>query len=247
MDLVTSCFRLLPGSLVIPASAQVFESVPGVLTQVVAGRAEVWGINSPHKVYRYNAPNAKFVQVAGTLTHVAVGGGSLLQSDAVWGISSSVSGVLTQITVGDSYTDNCHPYEVLGLNGGGVYRYNYCTAVFDNIPFSGSMTRISTGGGDVWGLNSAADIFQYNFQTQQWIQIGGTLQQIPVGVNDVWGLDGSGKACRYDHSPASCWLTDLPCSFKSRPAEMASGASIPLVLSSRLSGPLAETDKKRGL
>jgi len=69
-------------SLTVPASAQQFESIPGLLTQVAAGRAEVWGINSAQKVLRYNVPNNKFAQVAGTPTQVAVGGGSLLKSDA---------------------------------------------------------------------------------------------------------------------------------------------------------------------
>ncbi len=87
-----------------------------------------------------------------------------------------------------------------GINGSGVYRYNYCTSLFDNAPFSGSMTRISTGGGDFWGLDSNANIFEYDFQVQGWIQIGGSLRQIAVGVNDAWGLDGSGHAYRYDHS-----------------------------------------------
>ncbi|MGO4883793.1 MAG: tectonin domain-containing protein [Bryobacteraceae bacterium] len=62
----------------------------------------------------------------------------------------------------------------------------------------GSLTEISTGAGDVWGLNSLGQIFQYNFAGPQWIQIAGSLHQITVGVNDVWGLDDAGNAYRYE-------------------------------------------------
>ncbi len=42
-------------AVIVPASAQHFEQIPGSLTQVAAGRAEVWGINASQQVYRFNA------------------------------------------------------------------------------------------------------------------------------------------------------------------------------------------------
>jgi hypothetical protein len=39
--------------------------------------------------------------------------------------------------VGAGYEDNCHPYEVRGVSyfpDVNVYRYNYCTSLFDNTP-----------------------------------------------------------------------------------------------------------------
>lgn len=136
-------------AVTVPASAQHFEQIPGSLTQVAAGRAEVWGINASQQVYRFNATTVEFVQVAGKLKQVAVGGGSLLQTDAVWGLNAGseifqynfttkklvqVTGELTQITVGDGDTDNCHPYEVWGINAGQeVFRFNYapsCSTIF---------------------------------------------------------------------------------------------------------------------
>jgi len=216
-------------TVVVPASAQHFEQIPGYLTQVAAGRAEVWGV-APNGVYRFNASKGKFVKVAGMLQAVAVGGGSLLQTDAVWGLAQGggvfqfdfTTGTLvqmqaplliTQITVGDGYTDNCHPYEVWGIvftnqEQHTLVRFNYCTSVFDSIP--GSLTSISTGGGDVWGINSSGQIFQYNFVNQTWVQIGGTLQQIAVGVNDVWGLDGLGRVYRYEGSAGFVLIDAAP-------------------------------------
>ena len=72
-------------ALVLPAAAQHFKQVTGTLTQVAAGRNEVFGIGTAHQVYRYNPATKAFVQIPGTLAQVAVGGGTLSQTDEVWG------------------------------------------------------------------------------------------------------------------------------------------------------------------
>jgi len=202
-------------AVVAPASAQEFETIQGAtLTHVSAGQAEVWGINASQEVFRFNATNGEFVQVAGKLTKVAVGGGSLLYTDAVWGLNAGseifqynfttkqlvqVQGELTQITVGIGYNDTCHPWEVWGINANQqIFRYNYCSTAWDNTP--GYLTRISTGGSDVWGINAAGQVFRFDFYSQTWVQIAGTLQQIAVGSNAVWGLDKFGYAYYYEDS-----------------------------------------------
>ena len=75
-------------AVIVPASAQQFSQVTGTLTKVAAGRAEVWGVNSSQQVFRFTANGSNFVQVAGKLTQIAVGGGNLLQTDAVWGLNA---------------------------------------------------------------------------------------------------------------------------------------------------------------
>ena len=70
------------------------------------------------------------------------------------------------------------------------------TNVFDQA--SGFLTQVATGGGDVWGLNSAGAIFHFNFAKQSFGSVPGTLTQISVGVNDVWGVNGSNNVFRYD-------------------------------------------------
>lgn len=132
--------------ITIPASAQHFQQITGTLSQVAAGRAEVWGINTSQKIYRLNSSTKTFTHSAGwpALTQIAVGGGTSVQGDEVWGLNASgaiyrfnlstkmfsaVTGVLSQIVVGEGVTDNCHPYEVWGINPlSNVYRYNYCTS-----------------------------------------------------------------------------------------------------------------------
>jgi len=61
------------------------------------------------------------------------------------------------------------------------------------------LTQVVTGGGDVWGINSAQQVFHFDFGTQSFGQVPGSLTQIAVGVNDVWGIiDSSNAIFRYD-------------------------------------------------
>jgi Tectonin domain len=170
---------------VVPASAQHFEQIAGTpLSQIAAGRAEVWGLYNS-RIYRFNPSTKNFAQISGSLEQIAVGGGTLLQPDEVWGVNSGhvyrfdfstnsfawVPGVkqcwfclpifFSKIAVGGGGRDHCHPYEMWGISyfpGVNVYRYNYCTSFFD---------KISSNVGAV----------------------SGNFTQIAVGpTGDVWGL-----------------------------------------------------------
>jgi len=136
-----------------------------------------------------------------------------------------VNGELTQIVVGIGYNDNCHPYEVWGINANQqIFRYNYCTAAFANTP--GYLVRISAGGGDVWGVNAAGLVFRYDFYSQTWVQIAGSLQQIAVGSNAVWGLDKT-VTPTITKTPAALSRCPAPKrTLKSQLGEMESGESI---------------------
>ena len=130
--------------LAIPASAQHFQQVKGTLVSVSAGRNEVFGFDTKGQVWRYSATTKAFSKIKGAfLEDIAVGGGTLSQLDEVWGISSSaaifhfnystktfdqITGSLSQITVGVGHEDQCHPYEVWGINSGNIFRYDYCAA-----------------------------------------------------------------------------------------------------------------------
>jgi hypothetical protein len=199
-------------SLVVPATAQHFKQVKGSLTSVSAGRNEVFGVDAEDQAWRYSASLKSFSKIANvSLTHVAVGGGTLSQKDEVWGFNANfvyrfnyskkefvqIPGILTQITVGVGNQDDCHPYEVWGVNSGDeIWRFNYCENEFVQVP--GSLTQVATGGGDVWGINSAGQIFHFNFNADTWGQVPGFLNQIAVGVNDMWGINGAGALYRYD-------------------------------------------------
>ena len=77
-------------ALVVPASAQHFQHVTGSLTQVAAGRAEIWGLNA-HLPYRFNPATKAFARVSTPtgFTQIAVGGGTPLQSDQVWALDGT--------------------------------------------------------------------------------------------------------------------------------------------------------------
>lgn len=201
---------------VVPASAQHFKRIPGSLAQVAAGRNEVWGLDASSQVYRFNSGTTTFAKIPGTLklTHIAVGGGTALQTDQVWGVDATgkiykfnfktntfahIPGTLAQIVVGEGDHDKCHPYEVWGLNAAElIYRYNSCTSQFEQV--AGSLTVIATGSGSVWGLNSSAQIFKYDFSGPDWRQVAGSLQQITVGVDEVWGFDGNSTLYEYSNT-----------------------------------------------
>jgi hypothetical protein len=158
----------------VPASAQHFQQITGTpLSQIAAGRKEVWGLYNS-RIYRFNPGSQTFGQVPGSLTQIAVGGGTLMQPDEVWGLDPSgfvyrfnfstnafdrYLYSFSKIAVGGGNKDNCHPYEVWGISGPYVYRYNYCTFAFDNVPSkvglggNGNFTQIAVGPtGDVWGI-----------------------------------------------------------------------------------------------
>lgn len=196
----------------LPASAQHFQQIPGSLTQIAVGRAEVWGLNGS-SVYRFNASTRTFDSVSGSLTQIAVGGGSLLHRDEVWGVNASnkvfhynfttntlqgVGGSLAQIAVGEGDNDNCHPYEVWGIGpGGNLWRYNYCTSKWEAHSNPPDMIHIAVSPSGVWGIDASGTAWRFSPDGYGSAQ-GATLQQIAVGVNDVWGVGTDGQLYRYD-------------------------------------------------
>src|SRR5579863_7997886 len=93
----------------VPASAQHFQQIPSItLSRVAAGRNEVWGLQFPGgAIWRYNATSQRFAPVAGSLSQIAVGGGSLLQPDQVWGVNGA--GVFSFNLSTNAYTQHNPP------------------------------------------------------------------------------------------------------------------------------------------
>jgi len=153
--LVLACCAGLVGS----SSAQEFLQVKGTLTSVSAGRNEIFGVDSKAAVWRYHPTTRSFGKVPHVfLASVAVGGGTALQLDEVWGLDvaggiyqfdystktfNHLPGLLSQIAVGVGYQDNCHPYEVWGVDSSQLtFRYNYCTDQFDEAD-NGFITQVA--------------------------------------------------------------------------------------------------------
>jgi hypothetical protein len=171
----------------------------GSLTQIAAGRAEVWGLNGSQP-YRFDSSTKKFGKISdkisGPLAQIAVGGGSLLQPDQVWGINASgyiyqydfgskafvyvAGGVqckfcvfvsFSQIAVGEGDVDftGCHPYEVWAVGGpfGASYPYRY---------------NYCTGSFDLIPIGSGSTI---------------PFTHLAVGRSQVWGLDANAQIWQY--------------------------------------------------
>jgi hypothetical protein len=87
--------------------------------------------------------------------------------------------------------------------------------VFNRMP--GSLDFIVVGSGyndgchpyEVWGLNSSAQIFRFNFCATNWDQIPGTLQTISVGGGDVWGINGNGDLFQFNFGTNSFEFFDI--------------------------------------
>jgi virginiamycin B lyase len=213
------------------APAQTFKNVPvkggALLEQVSSGGASVWALAKSGKPYIYQ--NKQFVLANSiALTQIAVGGGSKFQADTVWGLNSSgnvykaqlsgttwsftqIPGTLDFIAVAAGTTDNCHPYEVWGVNTAThIFRYNFCNKDFDQI--AGLLSSVAVGGGDIWGLNSSGGIFRFNFSTGGFdqVNVAETLSQITVGPNGVWGIHSTNQIFEfYDNSQEFSQLSGI--------------------------------------
>jgi hypothetical protein len=91
--------------------------------------------------------------------------------------------------VGIGYQDNCHPYEVWGLNpAASIFRYNFCVKNWDQVP--GTLGTLAVGGGDIWGLNGDGSLFWFNFSLKGFFQEFTNCTQFAVGPTDVFALNG---------------------------------------------------------
>ena len=185
------------------------------LRQIAPGGASVWARASNGNPYIFKTN--KFVLASSiSLAQLAVGGGNVLQPDAVWGLDSAgniykatkngtawvfspVPGALDLIAVGAGF-DNCHPYEVWGLNTAAqIFRYNFCGLNFEQV--AGTLGSLAVGNGDIWGINGNGEVFRFNFKTLAFerYQFAPPLTQLTVGPNGVWGLDSRSALREFDN------------------------------------------------
>lgn len=185
-----------------------FDHIPGLMRKLAVGNQTVMGINDFNQVFACNSASNSFQSLSAELVTIAVGGGTLVQPDEVWGLNASqqvfrlvngsfhqIPGALTQIAVGPGY-EPCHPAEVWGLNSSGeIFRFDFCSSQFHQA--SGQLSQISVGEHEVWGINPAGAVFHWNFNTFVFENVPVTLSQISAGpAGAVWGVDRDGKVFR---------------------------------------------------
>ncbi|MBI3476061.1 MAG: hypothetical protein HY010_10030 [Acidobacteria bacterium] len=155
------------------APSQTFKKVAvkggAPIVQVSAGGSSVWALASNGHPYFYKG--GQFVMAQNlALTQIAAGGGSLSQPDAVWGINAA-GAVYSATLTGTKWVFSQMP-GVLDFIAVGIGYHDSCH------PY------------EVWGLNTAAFIYRYNYCLQNWEQAPGTLGTIAVGGGEVWGIGG---------------------------------------------------------
>jgi hypothetical protein len=207
------------------AAAQRFEQIPAAaLTKIAVGNQSVVGINEFKQVFAYKPGFNSFQLIPGQLNSIAVGGGTLVQPDEVWGLNAAqqvfrldsngsfqqIPGLLTQIAVGPGY-ETCHPAEVWGLNSfSDVFRYDFCSGQF-HLAASGLLSKISVGEREVWGLNAAGAVFHWNFNTFVFENVPGVLSQISAGpAGAVWGVNTAGKIFRLSRDKEGGKFLEIP-------------------------------------
>jgi hypothetical protein len=86
---------------------------------------------------------------------------------------------------------------VWGINGTNIY-YTLTTNVsWVQVSNPQSVTQISVGSEEVWGINAAGNIFRRSVAgVGGWDAVDGNLKRIAVGENYAWGLSGSTPSSR---------------------------------------------------
>ena len=182
-----------------------FGQVAGSLVQIAVGGGNmqqldaVWGVNSNQQVFQYNGMG--WVQISGSLTSVSVGTGhGGCYPYEVWGLDSSHRAwrydfCYARWEVGIGYfttvVSSGAEVWVLGTNSN-VYRFNFSTGGFDQMPSTFYQISIAGGGGAIFGLHSGFPnslIYQFNPGTQNWFQIPGTVRTLSAGGNELWGIN----------------------------------------------------------
>ncbi|MBI3476059.1 MAG: hypothetical protein HY010_10020 [Acidobacteria bacterium] len=178
------------------APAQTFKRVlvkgGAPLAQIASGGASVWARASNGKPYILKA--GKFVLANNlSLTQLAVGGGNAFQADAVWGLDSS----------GNIYT---------ATKSGTSWVFSPAPGVLDFIAV-GPGYQDSCHPYEVWGLNSAALIYRFNYCIGNWDFVPGTLGTLSVGSGEAWGLNGNGDIFRFDFTTLAFRQVAAPATF----------------------------------
>jgi Tectonin domain/FG-GAP repeat len=200
------------------------DATPGSIAQVAVGAGVyVYGLNAYQQIYQWNSNTGSWVEIPGALESIAVGANGI-----VWGLNSAqqiyqfggptrpvsaISQVLGQTSVSPRQISVGVDGSVWGLAYNGAYQdsqveyFNSATQSFEAVSGAPPLIEISVGAGaDVWGVNTAGSIYQYDSATGNWNLIPGELNFVKVGGDgSVWGINIWGGTYNYDFSTDS-WI-----------------------------------------
>ncbi|MDB6018240.1 MAG: Coagulation factor 5/8 type domain protein [Pedosphaera sp.] len=140
----------------------------GSMVQLSVNAADVWALDAAGLIYKRRVN----------------------ELDYPGGVWTSVAGpVLSKICTAGNF--------VWGINGTNIY-YTLTTNIsWIQIPNPQSITQISVGSEELWGINAAGSVFRRSAAgVGGWDAVDGNLTKIAVGENYAWGLSGSTPSSR---------------------------------------------------
>jgi len=164
-------------SLVAPARAQHFNKVKGTVTSASAGRNEVFCIRCRcQRLSLFGEFESLHQDRQNNACRHRRGRRHLSQTDEVWGIT---------------------PAATYSASTSVLKTFKPIPGILSRSP-SASATRTAVNPYEVWGVNSADDIFRYNYCTKEFVQATGLLTQVATGGGDVWGLNSTGHIFHFN-------------------------------------------------
>lgn len=196
-------------------------NVSGSMVQLSVNEGDAWAVDASGQIYfrRVNEayyPGDTWHQVTGpgpAVRQVYAGGNGKF----IWAMSG------TNIYYSPIVTTN--------LNNVFTVITNMNWTLVDN---SNNLTQLSIGSEEVWGINSAGNIFRRSISgIGSWDAVNGNLSKLAVGENYAWGLSGStptsGRLTGFLNAPLPA-IPQAPTGLTATPAiEQASLSWTPLL------------------
>jgi fibronectin type 3 domain-containing protein len=198
---------------------------PGTLTELSAGFFDVWALDSSGKVWAHSisdgAPNtwtsvslngiSKFTSLSVGKHHAwAVNGTSVYSCKLGYSSSTQSHGTWT-LQSGSMVQVAVNAADVWALDAAGaiykrrVNELDYPGGVWTQVP-GPVLSRISTGGNFVWGINGTNIYFsQTTNGTWQQVPNPNNITKISVGSEEVWGINAAGNVFRMSAAGVGGW------------------------------------------
>jgi hypothetical protein len=169
-----------------------------------AGVSRLFLAARPANLYRYNYCNNTFVD----------------SGDSVWAQAATGGG--------DGWVILQNP----GATNGAAFYFTFANEFCCFSPVNDLLSQIAVGVNDVWGINSSNQIFRYDPNPAEFVQVAGQLVHIAAGGDGGWGINQLDQIFRFDSSSESWVQVDALSRVSWLDPEPAFGESILQVWSS---------------
>lgn len=188
-----------------------FEYVPGALNSIVVGAdGGVWGVSSSWNAHHFNPAKQGWDEIGGGITVQGIAAGS---GSNVWAVGNDLLPFRYSAKLKTWIPEPGEADPIIAMANGSAYGF-FFEQISQLAPPSeplqtwhwipGQLAQLSAAAdGNVWGVNSAGQIYTFDAPTQSWVWIPGTLSQIAVASGGaVWGVNSEGEIYRYNYAKA---------------------------------------------